>query len=164
MTVANYGGGNVGSPRFTFIERNRFQMTIKFSSIKNKIDVERTGEFKEIPEWPGVKLGVRSLELPAYKLALDLLVQSFARKYKNKSAPPEVRDSEVGKLLAKHILFGWEGFDEEYSEEFALEIMGSAEGRDLVKFTLWAASQVGETEVEFVEQAVKNSVTPSVTS
>jgi hypothetical protein len=139
-------------------------MTIKFSSIKNKIDVERSGEFKEIPEWPGVKLGVRSLELPAYKLALDLLVQKFARQYKNKGAPPEVRDSEVGKLLAKHILFGWEGFDEAYDEEKANEVMASAEGRDLVKYTLWAASQVGETEVEFVEEAVKNSVTPSVTN
>lgn len=164
MAVANYGGWHVGATRSTFIERNRFQMTIKFSSIKNKIDVERSGEFKEIPEWPGVKLGVRSLELPAYKLALDLLVQRLARKYKHKGAPPEVRDAEVGKLLAEHILFGWEGFDEEYSPEIALETLSSAEGRDLVKFTLWAAAQVGETEVEFVKEATKNSVTPSVTN
>jgi hypothetical protein len=139
-------------------------MTIKFSSIKKNVDAERNGEFIEIPEWPGVKLGVRSLELPAYKLALDQLVQRYARKYKGKNAPPEVRDSDVGKLLAEHILFGWSGFDEEYDAQTALDTMSAAEGRDLVKQTLWAAAQVGESDVEFIADATKNSATPSLTS
>lgn len=139
-------------------------MTIKISSIKNKTSVEREGDYIDISDWPGVKLGVRSLENPAYKLAIDILVQKYARKYKGKPAPPEVRDADIGRLLAEHILFDWSGFDEPYTPEFAADLLGSAEGRDFVKQVSWAASQVGETEVEFVADAVKNSVTPSVTS
>lgn len=139
-------------------------MTIDINSIKNNIAAEREGSYIEIPEWPGVFLGVRSTQLPAYKVALDLLVQSYTRKYKGKNAPPEKRDSDVGKLLATHILFGWKGFKQEYSPEFALELMGSPEGRDFTTQVLWASNQVSETEVEFVLDAVKNSETPSVTT
>jgi hypothetical protein len=141
-----------------------FQMTVKLSSIKRNIEAELEGEFVAIPEWPGVSLGVRSLEVPAYKLGLDLLVQRFNRKYKAGAAPPAVRDAEVGKLLARDILFGWIGFDEEYSQDFANELMSQPEGRDLVKQTLWAAGQVADVEVQFVTDATKNSATPSVTS
>jgi hypothetical protein len=139
-------------------------MTISIASIKNNISAEREGAYIDIPDWPGVSLGVRSLEFPAYKLAIDLLVQKFARKYKGKPAPPEVRDSEVGRLLGIHILFDWNGFDQPYSQEFATDLLSSSEGRDLVKQVSWASSQVGETEVEFVTDAVKNSEKPSVTS
>lgn len=139
-------------------------MTVKFSSIKNNVAAERDGSYIDIPDWPGVKLGVRSLELPAYKIALDILVQRYARKYKGKSAPPDVRDSDVGRLLAEHILFGWEGFDEAYDSDMAIETMSSGEGRELVKQTLWAATQVAETEVEFVSEATKNSAKPSGTN
>lgn len=131
-------------------------MTIKFDSIKKNIAAERDGEYVEIPDWPGVSLGVRSLEVPAYKIAVDILVQKYQRKYKGKTAPPDVRDADIGKLLSQHILFGWKGFNIEWSQEFADEQMGSAEGRELVKQVAWAATQVGETDVEFVEEAVKN--------
>lgn len=139
-------------------------MTIKLSSIKNNVEAERNGTLIAIPEWPGVSLAVRSMESPAYKLALDQLVQKYTRVYKGKPAPPEIRDADIGKLLARHILFGWDGFDEEYSDARALELMGSPEGSNLVKQVSWAASQVGETEVEFVADAVKNSETPSATN
>lgn len=139
-------------------------MTIKLSSIKNNVEAERDGTMIPIPEWPGVSLAVRSLEAPAYKLAVDQLVQRYARVYKGKSAPPEIRDADIGKLLARHILFGWDGFDEDYSEERALDLLGSPEGNNLVKQVSWAAGQVGEKEVEFVTDAVKNSKTPSATS
>ena len=139
-------------------------MTIKIESVLADTDVEQNGMYIEIPEWPGVSLSVRSLELPAYKIALDILVSRFARKYKGKSAPPVERDSEVGKLLAKHILFDWKGFEEPYSEDYALELFSSPKGRNLVKQTMWAAAQVGEIDIEFVEEEVKNSEKPSATS
>lgn len=139
-------------------------MTIKLSSILNNVEAERDGAYIEIPEWTGVKLGVRSLEAPAYKLAVDQLVQKYARVYKGKTAPPEVRDADIGKLLARHILFDWEGFDEPYTEAYALEILASPQGNNLMKQISWAAGQVGETEIEFVADAVKNSPKPSATS
>lgn len=131
-------------------------MTIKLASIKNKIAVEREGTYIDIPDWPGVSLGVRSLEYPAYRIAVDQLVQRYARKYKTKTAPPDVRDADFGRLLAEHILFGWKGFDEEYTPELALDILASAEGREFSKQIIWAATSVAETEVEFVVDATKN--------
>jgi hypothetical protein len=147
-----------------FRNRKPIPMTVKMSSIKNNIAAESAGEYIEIPEWTGVSLGVRSLELPAYKIALDQLVQRYARKYKGKTAPPDVRDSDIGKLLAIHILYDWKGFDEPYSESYANEFLSAPEGRELAKQVLWAAAQVAETNVEFVKDAVKNSLTPSVTN
>lgn len=140
-------------------------MTISLNSIKVDVEAERNGEFIDVPEWPGVKLGVRSLELPAYKIALDQLVQKYQRRYKgNKSVPPDVRDSDIGALVAKHILFGWEGFKEEYTAESATALLTDPEGRNLLKQVIWASGQVGERDVEFVEEASKNSVTPSDTN
>jgi hypothetical protein len=139
-------------------------MTIKIDSIKNDVETEVAGEYIDIPEWPGVSLGVRATTYPPYQLALDVLVQEFQRKYKGKNAPPAVRDERVGKLLAQHILYGWKGFDQPYSVEFATELMGSPAGANLVKQTIWASGQVGETEIEFVKVTTKNSVTPSDTN
>jgi hypothetical protein len=136
-------------------------MTIKLSSIKNDIAKERDGAYIEIPDWPGVALGVRSLELPSYKIKFDQLAQKYARRYKGKPVPHDVRDADVGKLLAEDILFGWRGFDEEYTPEYAETLLTSPEGRNLVKQTIWAAAQVAEGEVEFVADAAKNSVPPS---
>lgn len=163
MTVATIGAACRCRP-FHLIERNRFPMTIKIDSILVDLELEKNGQYIEIPEWPGVSLGVRSLELPAYKIALDILVGRFARKYKGKTAPPVERDAEIGKLLAKHILFGWKGFEEDYSDDYAMELLSSPKGRNLVKQTLWAASQVGETDIEFVEEATKNLLRPSGTN
>lgn len=129
---------------------------ISIDSIKVNVDAERNGEFIDIPEWPGVKLGVRSLELPAYKIALDQLVQKFQRRYKSKSVPPDVRDAEIGALVAKHILYGWEGFEQDYSAEFAADLLSAPEGRNLLKQAIWAAGQVGERDIEFTDEAVKN--------
>lgn len=138
-------------------------MTIKISSIKNNVVAEREGAYIEIPEWPGVSLGVRSTEYAPYKIALDQLVQRLARKYRSKPVDPTERDNEIGGLVAKHILFGWKGFDQEYSEDYASELLRSPEGRDLAKQVLWASGRVAETEIEFVVEAVKNSEPPSVT-
>lgn len=136
-------------------------MTIKIASIKNKVDVEREGEWIDIPDWSGVSFEVRSNEYGPYKLALELLVQRFARKYRNKPVPAQERDSEVGKLVVDHILLDWKGFDQDYDKDFAIDLITSPEGRDFAKQVLWAAGQVGHVELEFVKESVKNFKTPS---
>jgi hypothetical protein len=64
---------------------------LKLDSIRVNLTAKRDGEYVAIPDWEGVKLGVRSLEFPPYKIALDQLVQRYARRFKGKS-PPDVRD------------------------------------------------------------------------
>jgi hypothetical protein len=129
---------------------------LKLESIKVDLAAERDGQFIAIPEWEGVKLGVRSLEIPAYKIALDQLVQRYARRYKGKPVPPDIRDADVGDLLATHILFGWEGITPEYSANYAKEFLSGSSGRELAKQVLWAAGQVAAVDAEFTEEAVKN--------
>jgi hypothetical protein len=129
---------------------------LKLESIKVNLAAESDGQMISIPEWEGVKLGVRSLEYPAYKIALDQLVQRYARVYKGKPVPPDVRETDVGGLLAKHILFDWEGIDPKYSPETAKQFLSDSSGRELSKQILWAAGQVAEVEAEFTDEAVKN--------
>lgn len=129
---------------------------LNLESIKADIVAESDGQMVDIPDWEGVKLGVRSLEYPPYKIELDQLVQRYARRYKGKPVPPDVRDSDVGGLLAKHILFDWEGIQQPYSKEYAKEFLADAGGRNLANKVIWAAGQVAEVEAEFIPDAIKN--------
>lgn len=129
---------------------------LKLDSIRADIQAERDGQYIEIPDWPGVSLGVRSLEYPPYKISVDQLIARYARRYKGKAAPPEVRESDLGKLLAEHILFGWRGIDPDYTPEIAREFLSDVSGRELAKQTVWAAGQVAEIDAEFTTEAVKN--------
>jgi hypothetical protein len=74
---------------------------LKLDSIRVNVTAERDGEYISIPDWEGVKLGVRSLEYPAYKIALDQLVQRYARRFKGKPVPPDVRDADVGAIACR---------------------------------------------------------------
>lgn len=129
---------------------------LDLDSIKADLDAEQNGQYIPIPDWEGVSLGVRSLEIPAYKLAIDQTLERYKRVYKGKSAPSEVREADIGKILAKHILFGWEGIKQPYTAEYALEVLGDSAGRELAKQVVWAASQVAEVEAKFTADAVKN--------
>ena len=129
---------------------------LKLNSIKVDVSAEHAGQYIEIPEWPGVSLGVRSIEYGPYKMAWEQLVQKYARRYKGRSAPAEVRDADVGKLLATHILFDWKGIEPEYTAEYAEEFLGNTSGRELAKQVLWASGKAAEVEAEFTDDAVKN--------
>ena len=129
---------------------------LNLESIKVDLTAELNGQYIEIPDWEGVSLGVRSLEIPAYKIAMDLVRERFKRVYKGKPVPPDVIEAEFGKLLAKHILFGWKGISPEYSEDYAAEFLSDSSGRELAKKIVWAASSVAEVDAEFTADAVKN--------
>jgi hypothetical protein len=116
---------------------------INIESITVDVELENNGTFIDIPDWEGVSLGVRSLEFDDYKLAVDQATEKLARKYQGAYIPNKEREIVVGKLLAKHILFGWRGIAPEYTPELANELLGSERGRELAKKVLWAAKQVG---------------------
>jgi hypothetical protein len=138
-------------------------MTVRLSSIKADLDREQKGDWVEYPDWPGVSFNVSSLLIPAYRIDRDLLGQRLARQYKGKAIPPDVLTTEVGKLFHKHILHNWKGFDKEYSKELASEMMADPEYRNLVEAVQYCANRLAETDLEFVEDAVKNSKRPSAT-
>lgn len=129
-------------------------MSVKFSSLAADVAKEQDGDWIEIPELPGVELKVRSFNHAAYRVARDLLLQRMARKYGRKPAPADESEAEFGKLYAKFILLDWKGFDVEYSPEQAREALSDPAYRDLRRHVEYASSQVGASDVEFIEEAV----------
>lgn len=139
-------------------------MTVKLDSIASDIDREQEGDWIDYPDWPGVKFHVRSLNYPPYKIAREMLLQKLIRRHKGKPLPADVLTVEHGKLYADHILLGWGGFDVAWSTDVARQNLTDPKHRKLVAAVEWCASQVGELEVEFIEDAEKNSAQPSATS
>jgi hypothetical protein len=132
-------------------------MSVKLSSLAADTAKETEGDWIEVPELPGVRLKVRSFNFPAYRVARDLLLQRMARKHGRKPAPADESEVEFGKLYSAHILLGWEGFDVEYTPAAARDALTDPAFRDLRRHVEYAASQVGASEVEFMEEAVGES-------
>lgn len=138
-------------------------MTVKLSSLKVDLEREAKGDWIPSSDYPGVEFLVSSLHLPAYNIAFQLQEQRWAREYKGKPVPPEVRTVGVGKLLHKHILHDWKGIDVPYSKDAAEGIMCVPEGRNFIASVQNAAAMVSLTDQEFVEEEAKNSASPSAT-
>ena len=132
-------------------------MSVKFSSLAADTVKESEGDWQEIPDLPGVSLKVRSFNFPAYRVARDMLLQRMARKHGRKPAPADESEVEFGKLYAQHILLGWSGFDVEYTPDVAREALTNPAFRDLRRHVEYAASQIGASEVEFLEDALGES-------
>lgn len=133
------------------------QMTVKFGSLKADTEKEKSGDWIEVVDLPGVSFLVKSFNDPAYRIARDLLVQRMARRHGKKAAPPEEMESAFGKLYADHILLDWKGFDQPYSAEFAREALTDPAYRDLRRYVETAASQVGQNEVEYTDEVLGES-------
>jgi hypothetical protein len=158
--VSDAGSSSASNPHPTnpTVPTKARKMTVKFNSLKSDIAKEQTGDWVECPDLPGVSFKVRSFNHPPYRVARDLLVQRMARRNGKKAAPPEEMESAFGKLYAEHILLDWAGFDTPYSPEAAREALSDPAYRDLRRYVESAAAQVGQSEVEFTEEAVGESV------
>lgn len=137
-------------------------MAVKLASLKANLAREEKGDWIEFPDWPGVEFNVSSLLYGPYQTARDLMYQRLARKYKKKTIPREVMSVELGKLYDDHILHDWRGLDVPYSKETALQVLTDPEYRNVVAAVEYCAGKVSETEIEFVDDAAKNSEAPSV--
>ena len=129
---------------------------LDLESIAVDTALEQNGQYIDIPDWKGVSLGVRSLEIEEYKIAVEQAVEQLARKYDGQMIPPKEREIVIGSLLAKHILFDWKGINPPYSPEYAKEFLGSERGRHLSNKVLWAARRVGRIDAKFQDDAAKN--------
>jgi len=139
-------------------------MTIRLASLAADLALEAAGDWVDYPDWPGVSFNVSSLMKPSYRTERDLLLQRLARRHKGKSPPPAEASIEAGKLFCKHVLHGWRGLDVEYDPDTALRILSDPAYRAVVNAVEWCAAQVGQIELEFVEEAEKNSEAPSATA
>lgn len=134
-------------------------MPIKLSSLAVDLTRETEGDWVDLPDLPGVRLKTRSLHYAPYRVARDSAFVTLSRKH-GKTIPAEASDTVLRKLCADHLLLDWDGFDVPYTHEAALTVLTDPAFREFVSHVLWAAAQVGQAEIAFVESAEKNSPMP----
>lgn len=132
-------------------------MTIKLSSLKVDLEREKTGDWIPYPEWLGVEFNVSSLLVPDFITARNAMNKRLAKSFKGTDIPESVRTTELGKILARHVLHDWRGLDEAYSSERATEVMSDWAYREVINAVLYCASLIGQSDAEFVEDAGKKS-------
>lgn len=133
-------------------------MTVKLGSLRADLKRENDGDWIDIPELPGVRLKVRSLHYGPFQAAKSITDGRLARQYPgNTTVPPDVLHRENGRLYGEHILLGWDGFDEPYSEERASEVLADPEYRELHEHIRYAMRAIALIDAEFIEGAGKNS-------
>ena len=128
---------------------------LKLASIRADVARETEGEWVSIPEWPGVRLRVRSFNYGPYRTALSQSLRRLSQRFPD-GIPTEEDDAETGRLYAAHILMGWDGFDVPYTPEAAAAALSEVGHRDLRRNVGWAASRVAKVEAEYVETASGN--------
>lgn len=136
-------------------------MTVSLKSVRVDAEREAKGDWIQSLDIPGVEFKVSSLHLPAYQVALAQVEQRLVRQAKGNPVSPKDRVPEVGKLLHKHILHDWKGFDEPYSSDAALFMMSSYEGRDFIAAVQNCAALISLRDYQFVSDAGPNSDAPS---
>lgn len=134
-------------------------MNVKLASLKSDLAKEQDGAWIEIPELPGVALLSRSVHYQPYVRARDAALRRLQKRTEPVTSQEEAEIT--GTLYADHLLLGWRGFDEPYDADLARRLLVDPAYRDLRVHEAYAASQVGRAEVEFVEDARKNSAAPS---
>lgn len=139
-------------------------MTVKLSSLKRDVAKEREGDLIEAEDLnkPGTKpedkifWNVRSINYPPFVIARDAANAKLRRKYKGDPVPEEIEAKIFGELQVEHLLLGWKGLDEEFSRDVAHELLTSVEGGIVRQSIFFAATKVGQSDVEFVEDTGKN--------
>lgn len=131
-------------------------MSAVLSSLKADLEKEERGDWMPSLNIPGVSFKVSSLHVPGFQRAQELLTMRLARKYKGEPVPAAVRAKELGRLYAEHILHDWQGLDEEYSKERALEVLSDPSYRQLTAEVLACAARMGEVDIEYTEGEEKN--------
>jgi hypothetical protein len=144
-------------------------MALKLSSLKKSRKLLEAGDWITYYGWADQagkkpRFKVSALSSDAYQAVLVKSSTELALKYKGEPIPPDVAHRIDGELLAEHILHDWDGLDEPYSKDRAEELLTDRDYEALFHAVSWCAKKISDLNLEFVEDAEKNSAAPSVTS
>lgn len=132
-------------------------MTVKLKSMRVDAKRENEGAWIEAPDiGEGVAFKVRGLNYAPYEIARQMMMRRLGRTAKGKPLAGVDLLPHIGRLLHEHILLDWRGFDEPYSTDVAAAIMVDPEYRSIINRVEIAAQEVGEADVQIVEDAAKN--------
>ena len=113
------------------------------------------------------ELRVRGLNLPAYRDMQSKLYEFVPRQFKRGGrVATSYQEKVTNQCLVAHILLDWKNVndgekDVPFSKEMSHELLTKPEYRAFRDAVIWAASTVGQAEVEEDEDEIKNSPTPS---
>lgn len=148
------------TPKMSSTETPR--KAVRLSSLKADIQKEREGDWiAAIDIDPSIEWLVRSTNYPPFRIARDARVAKLVRTHGDK-IPDEVSAEVFGKLAVEHLLLGWKGLvdDDEkeilFTAEMAADVLTDDAYRRVRGSVYAAASRVGTTEVDVVEQTAKN--------
>jgi hypothetical protein len=130
--------------------------SVKLSSLRREAARDRDGDWQDAASIPGVRLKVRSIHFPPYTIARDLLMQKLRRQSGGKPIPQDTLVGELGSLYAEHLLLGWDGFDEAWTPDLAMEMLSDPLCSDLINAVEIAATIVGQAQLQFTDAAIKN--------
>lgn len=143
---------------------------LKLSSIKVPRNRVEQGDWIEYTPWASVdgkikpRFRVSGISSTAYRRATEEASKRFAMKYKGETIPDDVLHRRNAELIAEHLLHDWEGLDEPYSADLAEQLLSDRDYEPLANAVVWCARKLEEVNVEFTEEAEKNSAAPSATS
>ena len=131
---------------------------IRLSSIKDDLAKQREGDWVTFRgNWPEpVQFKVRSTESPAFKMAFEKLLVALRQKHGDEPTPPDELQSKLGALYAEHLLLDWQGLDEPYTPELALQVLTDPAYREVTNAIHWCATRVGQAKIQLIEAAAKN--------
>ncbi len=137
---------------------------IKLSSMRADRATERAGDWiPAVDIDPSVSWYVRSTNYPPFKIARDHASNRLSRQFKEKAVPDDDMALVNGELAVEHLLLGWKGLFEDdgktpidFTPERATQILTDDEYRAVRASVYLAATKVGRTEVEIVEDTAKN--------
>lgn len=128
-------------------------MTVKLSSLA--VAANNDGDWEDCQTIPGIKFLVRPINYPPFAIARDHMMQRLRRKHGD-SIPPNVSAPALGRLVGDHILLGWEGFDEAWSKEVAMEKLTNPEYNELVAAVVAASIAASTAKLEYIDGTAKN--------
>ncbi len=130
---------------------------VKLSSTRVDLRREREGEWIASKTFEGVSYHVRSTNSPDYVSAQQKQMRSLQAKIRDKrELDQDEMHAEEANIVVDCILLGWNGFDQDYTADLALEELRNPQSRPLLNDIIECASRVGRNELETIEVDVKN--------
>jgi hypothetical protein len=121
------------------------------------VNPELDKEGQEVPSvaFEGVFFKVRPIDYPPFQM--ELARQGYELKKKHGDTTPTAEYQKLRtSLLAKHILVGWRGLDVEYTPEAAQNYLANPSFRRLVDDIETCAGKLLMTNLQYVDETVKN--------
>ena len=134
------------------------------ANLNKPVDLTPGEWIDDIPDNPGLRLKVRSVNYKPYRVASTAVARSRGKQLRTDEGIVDF-SAATGKPLAEHILIDWEGVESNgaavpYSKDVAITVLTSDDGHGIGagfrRAVEYAAEQVAERLASATTEAVGN--------